>query len=194
MFAGVFDENYKLLGKERKKTKGHLGAEMGVERVIGTIREALAEAGVTAAEIAGIGVGCPGPLHLDEGVLIDAVNLGWKEVKLKKLLEAEFACPVTIANDVDAGVYGEYRFGAGAVHTVCSASFPVRASAEDSSIAGRSSAVARRAAWRSATCRCFPSGRAMAQAVWERLRRMRAGSRSRLPPRRLPIGVKRRIS
>jgi glucokinase len=113
MFAGVFDENYKLLGKERKKTKGHLGAEMGVERVIGTIREALAEAGVTAAEIAGIGVGCPGPLHLDEGVLIDAVNLGWKEVKLKKLLEAEFACPVTIANDVDAGVYGEYRFGAG---------------------------------------------------------------------------------
>jgi len=113
MFAGVFDENYKLLGKERKKTKGHLGAEMGVERVIGTIREALATAEVTAADIAGIGVGCPGPLHLDEGVLIDAVNLGWKEVKLKKLLEAEFGCPVTIANDVDAGVYGEYRFGAG---------------------------------------------------------------------------------
>ena len=113
MFAGVFDENYKLLGKERKKTKGHLGAEMGVERVIGTIREALMEAGVLPTDVAGIGVGCPGPLHLDEGVLIDAVNLGWKEVKLKKLLEAEFKCPVTIANDVDAGVYGEYRFGAG---------------------------------------------------------------------------------
>lgn len=113
MFAGVFDENYKLLGKERKKTKGHLGAESGVERVIGTIREALAGAAVTAAEVAGIGVGCPGPLDLDEGVLIDAVNLGWKEVKLKKILETEFGCPVTIANDVDAGVYGEYRFGAG---------------------------------------------------------------------------------
>jgi glucokinase len=113
MFAAVFDENYKLLGKERKKTKGHLGAESGVERVIGAIREALEESGVAASDVAGIGVGCPGPLDLDEGVLIDAVNLGWKEVKLKKILENEFGCPATIANDVDAGVYGEYRFGAG---------------------------------------------------------------------------------
>ncbi|MBA3313757.1 MAG: ROK family protein [Planctomycetaceae bacterium] len=113
MFAGVFDENYKLLGKERKKTKGHLGAETGIERVITTIREALIEAKVEPGNVIGIGVGCPGPLDLDEGVLINAVNLGWKDVKLKKILEAEFNCPATIANDVDAGVYGEYRFGAG---------------------------------------------------------------------------------
>lgn len=113
MFAAVFDEQYKLLGRERKKTKGHLGAETGIARVLQTIREALAAAEVSPDRLAGIGVGCPGPLDLDEGVLIDAANLGWKNVKLKKILENEFGCPAVIANDVDAGVYGEYRFGAG---------------------------------------------------------------------------------
>ena len=113
MMAGVFDADYKLLGRERKKTKGYLGPEAGIERVIATIRDALKEAKLPDARLAGIGVGCPGPLDLDEGVLIDAVNLGWKDVHLKTILEAEFGCPATILNDVDAGVYGEYRFGAG---------------------------------------------------------------------------------
>ncbi|HEX6987002.1 MAG TPA: ROK family protein [Planctomycetaceae bacterium] len=113
MFAAVFDENYRLLGKERKKTKGHQGAAVGVERVAQAIREALAAANVTPDRLAGIGVGCPGVLDLDEGVLVDAVNLGWRDVRLKKILEGEFGCPAVLANDVDAGVYGEYRFGAG---------------------------------------------------------------------------------
>src|SRR5690606_35888803 len=49
----------------------------------------------------------------ENGVLLDAVNLGWRDVRLKEVLEREFGCPTTLANDVDAGVYGEYRFGAG---------------------------------------------------------------------------------
>ena len=113
MLAAVFDENYKILGKERKKTKGHQGTAAGVERVTQTIREALSDAKVSPDRLAGIGVGCPGVLDLDEGVLIDAVNLGWRDVKLKKILESQFNCPAVIANDVDLGTYGEYRFGAG---------------------------------------------------------------------------------
>lgn len=113
MFAAVFDENYKLLGKDRKKTKGHQGVAAGVERVAQSIREALADAEATPDQLVGIGVGCPGVLDIDEGLLIDAVNLGWRDVRLKEILEREFGCPAVLANDVDAGVYGEYRFGAG---------------------------------------------------------------------------------
>ena len=113
MFAGVFDADYNLLGRERKKTKGYLGQEAGVERVIATIRDALEAAKRPDAKLAGIGVGCPGPLDLDAGIMIDTPNLGWKDVPLKTILEAEFGCPTVILNDVDAGVYGEYRFGAG---------------------------------------------------------------------------------
>lgn len=113
MLAAVFDERYQKLGSERKKTKGYHGAKAGLVRVIDTIREALDDAKVSSSQLAGIGVGCPGPLDLDEGILIDAANLGWKDVPLKSILEKEFDCPVVIANDVDAGVFGEYHAGAG---------------------------------------------------------------------------------
>ncbi len=63
-------------------------------------------------DLRGIGLGSAGPLDLDEGIILDAPNLGWKDVKIKSILEKEFGCPAVVLNDVDAGVYGEYRFGA----------------------------------------------------------------------------------
>src|SRR4029079_4737285 len=60
----------------------------------------------------GIGIGCPGSVDLDKGTILEAANLGWKGGKLRDTLAAAFACPVVVINDVDAGVYGEYRFGA----------------------------------------------------------------------------------
>jgi len=113
MMAEVFDEEFKILARERKKTKAHEGAEAGLERIAALIHEALDEADVGLDRLAGIGCGVPGPLDIDKGVLLDLPNLGWQDVRLKKALEDEFACPVAVANDVDAGTYGEYRYGAG---------------------------------------------------------------------------------
>jgi glucokinase len=112
MLAAVLDPGMKPLARERKKTKGHEGVETVVERIVKTIRDALDAANVEPARLAGIGVGCPGPLDLERGIVIDAPNLGWKDVPLKTHLEKEFGCPAVIANDVDAGVFGEYHFGA----------------------------------------------------------------------------------
>ena len=112
MLCKVFDEKFQSLGKERTKTKGHEGKEAGLARISKTIRKALEIAEVDATQVAGIGVGCPGPLDLDRGIIHDAPNLGWQDVPLKKHLEADFGCSAFVLNDVDAGVYGEYRFGA----------------------------------------------------------------------------------
>lgn len=112
MNAVLFDRKFEPLSRRRKKTKGSEGATAGIERIRLTIEKLLEEAGLTPAQLGAIGVGCPGPLDLDEGVILAAPNLGWKDVPLKKILEREFGCPVRICNDVDAGVYGEYRFGA----------------------------------------------------------------------------------
>ena len=39
--------------------------------------------------------------------------MGWEDVPIADSIEEEFGFSVTIANDVDAGVFGEYSFGAG---------------------------------------------------------------------------------
>ncbi len=113
MLAVVFDDQLKPLARQRKKTKGHEGSKQGLERLLGTISDALDKAEIKRQQLGGIGIGCPGPLDLDQGILVDAPNLGWQNVALKKLLEAELGCPAVIVNDVDCGLYGEYRFGAG---------------------------------------------------------------------------------
>lgn len=113
MLAAVFDENYRCLGRERKKTKGFQGAEAGLDRVIKCIREALEAAGSTPEQLQGIGIGCPGPVNPEQGILMQAPNLGWKNLPLAELLQKEFKKPVVVLNDVDAGVFGEYQFGAG---------------------------------------------------------------------------------
>ena len=113
MLATVFDSSFQPLGRHRAKTHGAKGAKKGMDRLKKTIEEALGDAQIELSDVAGIGIGCPGPLDLDEGVLIESPNLSWYNVPIKAELEAEFGCPTVIANDVDAGVYGEYRFGAG---------------------------------------------------------------------------------
>lgn len=112
MNAVLFDRKFEVLARRKKKTRGAEGSTAGVERIRSTIEKLLEESGLPQSRLGGIGVGCPGPLDLDDGVILAAPNLGWKDVPLKKILEKEFGCPVWICNDVDAGVYGEYRFGA----------------------------------------------------------------------------------
>ncbi|MBM4077257.1 MAG: ROK family protein, partial [Planctomycetes bacterium] len=112
MNALLFDSKFDTIARRKKKTRGSDGIDACLERIRSTIEKTLEDANVSKSQLGGIGVGCPGPLDLDEGVILELPNLGWKNVPLKKLIEKDFECPVTICNDVDAGVYGEYRFGA----------------------------------------------------------------------------------
>lgn len=112
MHAVLFDARMHPVVRRRKKTRGHEGAEAGIERISGIVDKLLEEAKITAGELAGIGVGVPGPVDMETGLIHDAPNLGWSKVPLMELLEQRFGCRVAICNDVDAGVYGEYQFGA----------------------------------------------------------------------------------
>jgi glucokinase len=113
MMAAAFSQDFRLLGRRRRKTKGAEGAKAGLDRIVETIRDALEEGQVTDQRLAGIGVGCPGNVDLEKGIVIDSANLSWKNFHVREALEQEFKCPAVVLNDVDAGVYGEYRFGAG---------------------------------------------------------------------------------
>ena len=112
MLSVLYDSDFKPVARERRRTRGHEGAEAGIRRIVETIDRTLKKADASRDDLAGVGVGCPGTLNLETGVILDAPNLGWKNAKIRAALQKELGCATTIANDVDAGVYGEYRFGA----------------------------------------------------------------------------------
>ena len=112
MLAVVLDEELKALGRKRRKTRGHEGADAGLDRIAETIEKAFQDAEIDPKRLKGIGIGCPGLLDLDKGIINEAPNLGWKDALVCAYLKKKFGVPVVLLNDVDAGLYGEYRFGA----------------------------------------------------------------------------------
>lgn len=113
MLASVYDSDFEPLGRRRRRTKGSEGAESVTARMIRTLEDAMADAGVAPDQVSGVGVGIPGPVDQAKGVVLEAVNLNWENVPLVKILRESFDVPIVLLNDVDSGVYGEYRFGAG---------------------------------------------------------------------------------
>jgi predicted NBD/HSP70 family sugar kinase len=82
-----------------------------LERMKKTISDLIDKAPESPYGIVGIGVGVPGMVD-ENGVVLFAPNLGWEMVDLRGILEAEFAVPVTIDNEANAGAQGELNFGA----------------------------------------------------------------------------------
>lgn len=63
------------------------------------------------ASFVGIGIGAPGLVNSREGIVMDAVNLDWRDLALGALLKERYAMPVVVQNDCQAAAMGEYLFG-----------------------------------------------------------------------------------
>ena len=113
MLAALFNDKFKLLAERKEKTSGHDGAKAVVGRLQQLIADTVSEAGLPVRQLGGIGIGVPGPVNVETGAVISAPNLGWRNLPLQSILERSCHRPVRVFNDVDAGTYGEFRFGVG---------------------------------------------------------------------------------
>jgi glucokinase len=81
-----------------------------VEDVLGDIHQVIDA--LMTGEIAAIGIGVPSVVDLAEGIVYDVQYIpSWKEVPLKKLLEARYHKAVLVNNDANCFALGEYYFG-----------------------------------------------------------------------------------
>lgn len=67
----------------------------------------------TSEPLIGIGVGAPGLINSNEGMVINAVNFNWKNVPLEKILQERYGLPVQIINDCHAAAISEKLYGEG---------------------------------------------------------------------------------
>ena len=76
------------------------------------IFDKLDEKNLSITDIAGIGVGVPGPVD-EEGVVLVGVNIGWPDpVPVKAILFALLGIPVHVTNDANIAALGEMWLGA----------------------------------------------------------------------------------
>jgi len=110
----VVDAKGKLAFTETASTRAEMGYEFTIKNIINLIKESLSKSEVSIKQIGGIGVGCPGQIDSDNGIVRSLRNIpGWVNVPLAQILTDEFKLPVKIDNDVRVATLGEYKFGAG---------------------------------------------------------------------------------
>ncbi len=103
-----------VLSSERKPTRAEKGQEYISQHVINLSTAALESAKLPAgAKIIGIGIGAAGQIDRKNGVIVDAPNLGVKDMPMADILGKQFGKPVAVGNDVEVAALGEYLYGAG---------------------------------------------------------------------------------
>jgi glucokinase len=109
-----------IVGNERVPTPQGGIAEDVIEAIVDTIHAALAQTQTDAAALQGVGIGSPGEIDIEQGVVSRAWNVpGFSDsVRLGPLVSAALGgVKVSINNDVRVGVLGEHRAGAGRPYT-----------------------------------------------------------------------------
>lgn len=112
MQIGVVAPSNEIIGRSRKKTLADKGQANIIGRIVEGVQHACMQAGLTVAQLGGVGIGAPGAIDPATGVVLEAVNLRWDDVPLAKILQAKLRVPVLVDNDVNVAVYGEWKAGA----------------------------------------------------------------------------------
>jgi glucokinase len=110
--AALISQEGEMVASAQVSTLAHEGMQAVFDRVAEQIRElALHKPGA----IAGVGIGSPGKVDSDCGIVYDAVNLGWKEAHLTQEISRRIggSLPLWVQKDANLNALGEYYFGAG---------------------------------------------------------------------------------
>ena len=111
--AGVVDEDYNIVAKASVDSADVAGdAEKVADRMAECARQALAKANLTMDDVESIGIGTPGSVDPNTGMIIYANNLNFLNTPMRQYLEARTGKKIYLENDANVAAYGEVLAGA----------------------------------------------------------------------------------
>jgi len=111
---GLVSADGQILDRLTTPTEADEGPDHVLQRMAQAVRDLATQAGIELGKVAAVGVGAPGLVHWDAGVVRFAPNLkGWVNVPVRDTLHEKLGMPVNLENDANAAAYGEFRCGAG---------------------------------------------------------------------------------
>ena len=107
--VGLTDLSVKILTERQVALNVEEGPEVVLSRVIAISRELLAEAGIPAVRLKGVGIGVPGPVtHTSGRPSSPPIMPGWDGYDIIGTLRAAFDVPIYVDNDANIMAIGEH--------------------------------------------------------------------------------------
>lgn len=104
------------LGMRSIPTSPELGAEGVADRIVGLIEgvilDTIADTDAQRRDFIGVGIGAPGPLIRERGIVVVAPNLGWRDFPLRDRITTRLGLKATLDNDANCATVGEWWQGA----------------------------------------------------------------------------------
>jgi glucokinase len=111
--AAVVDPSGHILGQDKHRLLSREPPQVA-EAVVRAAKTACAAAGLPFTEMKAMGVGAAAMIERGTGMVLNAPNLGWRNVPFLRLLQARAGkTPLTISNDLSVAAWGERAAGAG---------------------------------------------------------------------------------
>jgi len=112
---GLLNTRAKIIDRTRLNTKAFARhPKKLIAAIIDAIRQLMAKNKLSHQQILGIGIGLPGAVDPQKGIVKSLPNIpNWKNVPLKKMMQSRLSIPVFLDNDAKLIVLGEWKFGAG---------------------------------------------------------------------------------
>ena len=95
----------------RTRVKSASTFKQAVADIINGVNDLLRQKNLSPSDVKGIGIGCPGAVTSETGVVDFLPNLGWENVPLGPELEKVFGVKVKISNDANVAALAEAMYG-----------------------------------------------------------------------------------
>ncbi|HTY45806.1 MAG TPA: ROK family protein [Patescibacteria group bacterium] len=111
--AALLDRTCRIIDKRVLSTASFRKKEHLIQAVAGSVDALLVTHKLTKNQVLGVGLGLPGPVDADKGIVHFFPNIpGWKEVDLGRILHRRLGIPVFLDNDANLMSLAEYTLGA----------------------------------------------------------------------------------
>ena len=109
----LVDEKSCLKARHQISSRGFSDKALFKKSIRDGFHNILSEQGLSPARVKGIGIGLPGPVDSDRGIVLSLTNIkAWKNFPLVASLKDFFSTPVFIENDANCMALAESRLGA----------------------------------------------------------------------------------
>ena len=110
--GGIVDDLGNVILSDKVPTESEGGQEVVATNIANLANALIEKAGLAKDDLVGIGMGVPGMIDSENGVVILSNNLKWHNFNIAKAVSDRTGLKVKIANDANVATLAEVKFGA----------------------------------------------------------------------------------